>query len=175
MRAAREPALGILAALAATTGGQAQSAPAAPQDLAPLFEHLIETRSPMDLVLKGPRNAPIQITLDATAQGNGTLQAANLLLHIYDTHLDSMLYEGGALQVRAADPDAAGHSALAIFGHVLHFKPGNDDPDKPDSAEDVLFIYTLQCPAGRFIESYRSASFDIALQTTLPGRQPCPP
>ncbi len=165
------PVLFFVAAMA--TQACAQQAATAPDDLSPTFEHLIERKTQLPLVLQDASGDRVKVTLDATSQGNGTLQAANLLLRVFDTHLDDLLYDGGALQVRLARLDSSDRLALLVFGHVLHFRPGNDNPDKPDSSEDVLFIYTVQCPVGRFVQAYRSASFDIALQTKLQGRQPC--
>lgn len=110
----------------------------------------------------------LPVRIETTSQGNGTLTVANLSLRLMDKHDDGLVYAGnGVLRldiVRLAP--GKGPAALIVSGTAMHTGDKEDDPAVPES---VVYVYQVDCKAGKLVRRWRNTDIDIELDTHAGG------
>jgi hypothetical protein len=110
--------------------------------------------------------------IETTTQGNGTLSIGNLTLRLKDKHDDGLVYAGsGVLRLDVVALSPGRHpSALIVSGTALHTGEKESDPSVPEA---VVYIYEVDCAAGRLVRTWRNTSVDIELDTSSGGAVRC--
>lgn len=110
----------------------------------------------------------LPVRIETTRQGNGTLTVGNLSLRLMDKHDDGLVYAGhGVLRldiVRLAR--GPGPAALIVSGIAMHTGEKESDPAVPES---IVYVYQVDCAAGKLVRSWRNTDIDIELDTQAGG------
>lgn len=110
----------------------------------------------------------LPVRIETTSKGNGTLTIANLSLRLMDKHDDGLVYAGnGVLRldvVRLAPGNRP--AALIVSGVAMHTGEKENDPVVPES---VVYVYQVDCKAGKLVRRWRNTSIDIELDTHAGG------
>jgi hypothetical protein len=91
----------------------------------------------------------VDVEVDATTKGNGTLRIAGELLHVIDGHDDGITFENGRLEASFVDLDGDGVCELVLAGAIIF-----DDPDQgydPPVREPVLHVYRIETSPPRLL------------------------
>lgn len=99
---------------------------------------------------------------EITTKGNGTIQLGNLLIRVYDTHDDGIVYKNNELEVYLQDLTGDGNRELILTG-VLAFS--DDDDSIPIIYLPITEIISLDCQKQKFEilfnqSNYSSVIFD---------------
>jgi hypothetical protein len=109
---------------------------------------------------------------ETTSQGNGVLTVANLALRLKDTHDDGLVYaNGGVLKldvVRLGQHRAP--ASIVISGIALRTGEKETDPSVPES---IVYVYQVNCGAGKLVRTWRNTDIDIELDTKVSGKIRC--
>jgi hypothetical protein len=155
-------------ALSAAFSACAAGAPPTPLSLDADFAKADATHSAVTDVLDLGDGIRLPAHIETTTQGNGMLTIANLTLRLKDKHDDGLVYAGnGVLRldvVRLAGRASA--PALIVSGTAMHTGEKESDPQVPES---VVYVYEVDCAAGRLVRTWRNTSVDIELDTNAPG------
>lgn len=173
----RSPAFHRLARGLSTCGAWALCAAAAAAPPTPLaleadFAKADATHAVVADTLRLDTGLQLPVRIETTTQGNGTLSVANLTLRLKDRHDDGLVYAGtGVLRLDVVQlSPAARHPALIVSGTALHTGEKETDPTVPES---VVYIYDVDCAAGRLVRTWRNTSIDIELETNNGGSLRC--
>jgi len=114
----------------------------------------------------------LPVRIETTGQGNGTLTVGNLILRLKDKHDDGLVYAGSGvlrLDIVPLGP-RGGPSALVISGIAIHTGEKENDPGAPES---IVYVYQVDCAAGKLVRSWRNTDIDIELDTNAGGTIQC--
>jgi hypothetical protein len=81
---------------------------------------------------------PVDVTLQATTKGNGTLQIQNLTIRALDEHDDGQRYANSTLDVRLIDIDSDQDLDLLVSGAVLTTEEQGDRTTRHDP---IVYLY----------------------------------
>ena len=102
----------------------------------------------------------IEVILDKTVRGNGTLLIGNTLLKIRDANADDMLtYQNEYLDVFFHDVNSDGVKDIIVSGITKQIA----DKGKKAALKPLLFIYTYSVKQDRLIELFRNSVVEINL------------
>lgn len=113
----------------------------------------------------------VEVAIEKTAKGNGTVQIGKLLLRIYDVHSDGLVYENELLDVGLADLDGDSIKELIISGIL---KLTGEEAGDPVSYRSVTQIYALNSTSGLFQAVYpTSPNVNLELNDSLKSETRC--
>jgi len=102
-------------------------------------------------------NVIFHARIEVTNKGNGTLEIANLKLHVVDSHDNGVYYQEWMLNIDFVDLNGDGKRAMVISGIVCFT---DEKGDKVMRREAVVYIYALQSDR-TFKQVYRNTDFRI--------------
>lgn len=143
-------------------------ASAASVDLKAAFQHASAGSVPFKLELGHGLNVVANVQM--TNKGNGTLTLPNLSLRLFDQHDDGVVYRGGLLTLDVVRLGKDRYASLIISG-ILQ-RTGEKESDPVDEGA-VVFIYQLDCRRGKFVQTYRRSSVEIAMPIAKAGLITC--
>lgn len=110
---------------------------------------------------------PVQV--ETTNQGNGTLTLGQVTLRLKDKHDDGLVYAAdGVLRLDVVPLSSRREPAtLIVSGIALHTGEKEGDPVIPES---VVYVYQIDCTAGRLVRRWRSTEIELEVGGVGSGR-----
>ncbi|MBI3771138.1 MAG: hypothetical protein HY272_00320 [Gammaproteobacteria bacterium] len=133
------------------------------QDTKAQFQEININNETASYVVDIGKNTRIDTVLEITPKGNGTIGIANLVLHVWDTHDNGLVYKGKCLDVDGVDVNGDGWHDIIVSGTAIH--TGEKEWDNKEY-ESIVFIYLYDGKQGQFKEIYKKSSFEINLGKT---------